>query len=203
MLKTFLFSIITIVIIHLFIRYLLQNDKLYKLNSIVTEAFTESQDKSDEMNCGCGKTPCITYGKEELSITSKANKSDEIDLNKMKTDLMNYIISDKEMYNGTDNEVSDDEDEKNYSSSDFKSSEDNISKFFENEVNTNDIQLYTDNTAVKECSEDKSDKTESKVNDEQDEFGRWNYDNEKPLNGGDIGGGIIGYDTMGGSYATL
>lgn len=192
MFRTFIFSVIVIIIIHLFIRYLLQSDKLYKLNNKVTEeGFSE---------------PFTNEIVEENHQEEHSEIKEEFDLNKMKNELMNYIVSDKEIYNSGSNNVKENaKDEIQQSNSDFQSSDEDISKFFVNEVDTNDIKLYTDEEAVKQCEKktDTNKTADNKIDEEPDDMGRWNYDNEKPLNGGDTGGGIIGYDMTGGSYATI
>lgn len=201
--KTFILAVLVITIIHLTIRYLLQSNLLHKSKQIVSstileELFTSKTDSEEVKETPEIKEPVLeTYMNNE----DEENEDDDYDLKKMKEELMDYIVGDKELYkeDSTYPVLPDDtsaQTESNYNLS-CKNDDNGISKFFETKINDNDYTLYT----AKEDSKDENSVKKKEIG--KDDLGRWEYDNENVINGGDIDNGLKGYDLSDSHYANI
>ncbi len=207
--KTFILAVLVIAIIHLVIRYLLQSKLLHKSKQMVSSSILEEM-----FTCKKEKTKDSTNDDSSfVKVREKVNNDDDeeeeedsdesgVDLKKMQEELMDYIVGNKEVFKEDDSKypvLPDDTAEKTNSNYHLgKDKDDNdISKFFETKINKNDYSLYTA----------KEDNTEhslvKKIDKGTDELGRWEYENENVINGGDIDGGLKGYDLSDSYYANI
>lgn len=189
--KIVVLTILLIIIIHLFICYLLMNQKKKKVHFNLEEETIPSTNNSDE----------------PTSIVEDENHKDKFDLNLMKNDLMKYISSNKEIYkekkSNTPSPNSNCVDEPNAKLSNDNSS---ISQYFSNTVNTNDISLYEEPKEKQVYIDDTPQivsKTMKPIDNEFNNSNDWKYHNENVMNGGEFSNGLVGYETIGGQFATL
>ena len=200
--KTFILAVLVIAIIHLTIRYLLQSNLLHKSKQIVSSTILEEFFTNDKNENEVKKTVEITETASENDINNEDDEENDYDLTKMKEELMDYIIGDKEIYkeDSTYPVLPDDtsaQTDSNYNLS-CKNDDNGISKFFETKIDDNDYTLYTANEDNKEDSNSIKKKETG-----TDELGRWEYDNENVINGGDIDNGLKGYDLSESHYANI
>ena len=207
--KTFILAVLVITIIHLTIRYLLQSNVLYKSRQVVSSSTLEEMFSGSNHDVEENKSISELDNKNDSSNPSIDNNDEtedddtEYDLKKMKEELMDYIIGDKELYKGDQSypvlpDDTSNQTESNYNFSSKNEEDNNISKFFETKMNENDYTLYTakeDNSAEEKSVKKKEIGT--------DDLGRWEYDNENVINGGDIDNGLKGYDLSDSIYANI
>ena len=188
--KTVVITFLTIFIIHLFIRYLLINSKNRKRIISSIEDIDNSISEIDEKD----------ENKEDKIIEGNDTR---INLDKMKEELQNYILNNKQIYENTEKEVENNKNCTNISPNQFISEKSGIDKYFNNMVNTNDIALYTE-PQQKQKYIDTTPQIDMKTNPKMGEQG-WEkaYTNESIMNGGEISGGLCGYDSLDNNYASL
>lgn len=194
--KTITITIIFIGIIHLFIRYLLHNENI-----------TNTINNHDENNETIIDENKIMIENNIENDNETIEHHTDFDLNKMKHDLLKYINNDKKIYQSKENELP--ESNSNLldnSKANFNNSNTDLENYYKTVVNTNDItlyeepkekQVYIDNTPEIKTNTLKPNNTNF------DNNITWSYKDENIMNGGEIDGGIFGYETMDSSYATL
>lgn len=197
-LKLVTMTTLLIFISHLFIRYLLidvnrNNIKLNK-NNESTEIVSDDhiiKEKLDDNN--------LTNTESDIENDS----DDSIDLSKMKNELQNYIVNNKQIYKDNKDSVVPNANCKTEASADFNNDNGALSQYFKNQVNTNDILLYNE-PKEKQVYIDETPKINNKSKSalEQSDYS-WSYNDENIMNGGEIGDGLFGYDSLDGQYATL
>lgn len=197
--KTFILAVLVITIIHLTIRYLLQSNLLHKSKQIVSSTILEEMFTTNKNDSEVRETD--TKDSEETDKDEEDTEENDYDLKKMKEELMDYIVGDKELYKEDsaypvlpDDTSAQTDSNYNFSS---KNEDNDISKFFETKIDDNDYTLYT---AKEDKSEDNSVK---KKESGTDELGRWEYDNENVINGGNIDNGLKAYDLSDSHYANI
>ena len=103
--KTFILAVLVITIIHLTIRYLLQSNVLYKSRQVVSSSILEEMFSGSNHDVEENKSIAELDKNNDSSNSSIDNdetedEDTEYDLKKMKEELMDYIIGDKELYKG-------------------------------------------------------------------------------------------------------
>lgn len=186
-------TLIIIFIVHLVIQNINHSEVINLSN--LTERFSgEENNLENDNNNNNGDVEKDT--KDEDTNTDEPDVNEAFENNELKNELLDYAKSFKiESNNGI---LPGNYFENNENVPNFESNVANVSKFYKNNYDSLDKnELINTNTSNKLVNELNC--TDKQVNTSNNQPDYWAYQNELPMNGGEIGG-VVGFNNLEGQY---
>jgi hypothetical protein len=185
-------TLIIIFIVHLVIQNINHSEVINLSN--LTERFSGEENNLENDNNNNGDVEKDT--KDEDTNTDEPDVNEAFENNELKNELLDYAKSFKiESNNGI---LPGNYFENNENVPNFESNVANVSKFYKNNYDSLDKnELINTNTSNKLVNELNC--TDKQVNTSNNQPDYWAYQNELPMNGGEIGG-VVGFNNLEGQY---